>query len=199
MHEQMGGQHPYDVWLATEPTAPAEEIIAGVRQLGITMVAAEDARRQIRDGLSRPERQGLFGLLSAGFVSAALLTVLGFLVFAVVGFQRRFVELGLLRALGLSVPQMAGYLAGEQAAIIGAGTGLGTAVGVSASRLFIPFLQGGSGHGPPVLPFVVRIAWAQLPAIYALLAAMFLVAVVALTLLLLRMKMFEAVKLGEAV
>ena len=75
------------------------------------------------------------------------------------------------------------------------GGAVGTAVGLAASRLFIPFLQ----VGPQVPPFVVRIAWSELGAIYAVFGAMFAVAVVALGALLGRMKVFEAVKLGEAV
>jgi hypothetical protein len=57
----------------------------------------------------------LFGPLSTSFFAAALLTVLDYLVFEVVGFQRRFVTLGTLRALELSTRQRAGQLAGELA------------------------------------------------------------------------------------
>jgi hypothetical protein len=46
------------------------------------------------------------------------LTVLGFLFSSVLSFQRRFVELGMLRAIGLSVRQLGAVLAWEQALII---------------------------------------------------------------------------------
>lgn len=196
VHEGLGGTYPYDVWLATGAVPSGEQIVSGVRGLGITVVTAQDARQEIREAQTRPERQGLFGLLSVGFLAAAALTVLGFLVYAVISFRQRFVELGMLRAIGLSTGQMAAYLAGEQAALIAAGMGLGTAIGVAAARLFIPFLQVGDGQVPP---FVVHVAWDQIATIYALFGAMFLAAVAALTLLLRRMRVFEAVKLGEAV
>jgi putative ABC transport system permease protein len=147
----------------------------------------------------RPERQGLFGLLSVGFLAAAALTVLGFLVYAVVSFRRRFIELGMLRAVGLSVTQMALFLTGEQAIVILTGAGLGTALGVLASQLFIPFLQVGTDKYAQVPPFVVQIAWGQLWTIYAVFGAMFLIAVGVLVALLIRMKIFEAVKLGESI
>ena len=63
----MDGLYPYDVWLAADRRAPGEQIAAEVRALGITVVTAEDARALIDAEQSRPERQGLFGLLSAGF------------------------------------------------------------------------------------------------------------------------------------
>ena len=149
------------------------------------------------DEQTRPERQGLFGLLSVGFLAAAALTVLGFLVYAVVSFQRRFIELGMLRAVGLSAAQMAGYLTGEQALLILTGAGVGTALGVWASSLFIPYLQVGADKTALVPPFVVQIAWGELWTIYAVFGVMFILAVVVLIALLLRMRVFEVVKLGE--
>lgn len=199
VHEGLGGQYPYNVWLETDPAVPTDEVVAGVRQLGIQVVTAEDASQQIIEAQTRPERQGVFGLLSVGFFAAAVLTVLGFLVYAVVSFQRRYIELGMLRAIGLSAPQMAGYLASEQALTVLSGMGLGTGIGVLASFLFIPFLQVGFGSSAQVPPFIVQIAWDQLLNIYAVFGLMFVVAVLVLIILLMRMKVFEAVKLGETV
>jgi putative ABC transport system permease protein len=197
VYEGMGGTFPYSVWLATDPVVSSQEIVAGVRDLRLAVASASDARATIAAEQTRPERQGLFGLLSVGFLASAALTVLGFLVYAVVSFQRRFIELGVLRAVGLSVGQMAGYLAGEQAVLILTGGGLGTALGIWASILFIPYLQVGVGKTAQVPPFVVQIAWGQLWTIYAVFGAMFVLAVAVLIGLLVRMRIFEAVKLGE--
>jgi putative ABC transport system permease protein len=176
---------------------PGEEVVTGVREQGLIVVTASDSRATILAEQTRPERQGLFGLLSVGFLAAAALTVLGFLVYAIGSFQRRFIELGMLRAVGLSALQMAGYLAGEQALLILTGAGLGTGLGVSASSLFIPYYQVGADKTALVPPFVVHIAWSELRTIYAVFGAMFVVAVSVLIALLVRMKVFEAVKLGE--
>ena len=199
VHEGLGGTYPYNVWLATDPAADGQTVVEGARRLGFAVVAGQDARQTILAEQNRPERQGLFGLLSVGFLAAAALTVLGFLVYAVVSFQRRFIELGMLRAIGLSVSQMSAYLAGEQAILILTGVGLGTALGLLASSIFIPYFQVGSDKTALVPPFVVQIAWEQLGTIYAIFGVMFVLAVAVLLILLLRMKIFEAIKLGEAV
>ncbi|MDX9829673.1 MAG: FtsX-like permease family protein [Anaerolineae bacterium] len=199
IHNALGGAYPYDVWLATDPAVESEEIVEGVRDLGLVVVTARDARQAIARAQTQPERQGLFGLLSVGFIAAAVLTVIGFLLYAIVSFQRRFIELGMLRAIGLSKKQMAGYLAGELAALILTGVSLGTGLGVWASTLFIPYFQVGEGKTALVPPFVIQLAWEQLGIILAIFAAMFVLAVVALAVLLNRMRVFEAVKLGETV
>jgi putative ABC transport system permease protein len=199
IHNALGGTYPYDVWLATDPLAASDAVVEGVRDLGLVVVTARDARETIASEQTRPERQGLFGLLSVGFIAAAVLTVIGFLVYAVVSFQRRFIELGMLRAIGLSTWQMAAYLAGELAVLILTGVALGAGLGVWASTLFIPYFQVGSDKTALVPPFVVQVAWQQLGVILVIFGAMFVLAVVVLAVLLTRMRVFEAVKLGETV
>jgi putative ABC transport system permease protein len=197
--EQEGGQFPYEVWLRLSPDANHKTITDGVSELGLRTFDQGYATEQITVEWGRPERQGVFGLLSAGFVAAAFLTLLGFLFYALLSFQRRFVELGMLRAIGLSVRQLAMLLTCEQALIIGAGMLAGTLIGVSASTLFIPFLQVRGGEHPQTPPFEVQIAWEQIGIIYLVFGAILVGAVVLTLLLLRRMKLFQAVKLGEAI
>ena len=195
--QQMGDEYPYDVWLTTDSERPTKDVVADLEAIGFQIIGYDDARETILEEQTRPARQGLFGVLSVGFLAAAGLTVLGFLLYAVFSFRQRFIELGVLRAIGLSVEQMAAFLAGEQMALIIAGAAVGTGLGVWASQLFIPFLQVRSGFHPHTPPFVVRIAWPDIFQVYAIFGAMLLVAVAVMLILLIRMRVFEAVKLGE--
>jgi putative ABC transport system permease protein len=139
----------------------------------------------------RPERQGLFGVLSVGFLASAVLTVLGFLLYALFSFRRRFIELGTLRAIGLSTRQLGIFLVCELAFLIILGLSAGTWIGITISDLFIP-----TANTPP---FVVEIAWFALTRLYMLFGALFIAAFSVLIVLLMRMKVFEAIKLGETV
>jgi putative ABC transport system permease protein len=176
-----------------------EQIVDGVRDLRLRVVDWDAPLDQVRVEQQRPERQGLFGLLSVGFLAAALLTVLGFLLYAFFSFRRRFIELGILRAIGLSAGQMAVFLAWELAFLILTGAIVGTALGAWISELFIPYLQIGAGPSAQIPPFVVEIAWSSILRIYGLFGALFVAALAVLVILLLRMKIFQAVKLGETV
>jgi putative ABC transport system permease protein len=198
-HEQQGGQYPYDVWLRLAPDADHRTISVGMAELGLKTFERGFAPEQIVTERERPERQGFYGLLSVGFVASAFLTVLGFLFYSVLSFQRRFVELGMLRAIGLSTRQLGTLLGWEQALIIGAGVLAGTLIGVGASQLFIPFLQVRRGQNSQIPPFLVEIAWNQIGIIYATFGVMLVLAVVVMVFLLRRMKLFQAVKLGEAI
>jgi len=193
----MGNEFLYDVWLATDKQRSTEAIVNDLTGVGYTILDYRDAPEIILTQQTRPSRQGLFGVLSVGFIGAAGLTVLGFLLYAIFSFRQRFIQLGVLRAIGLSVGQMIAFLAGELIALIAMGGVIGTALGVWTSYLFIPFLQVESGPHPRTPPFVVQVAWSDIDRIVALFGAMLLVGVVTMTILLVRMRVFEAVKLGE--
>ncbi len=197
--EQQGGQYPYEVWLRLRDGTTPRAVGVGAADLGLKISPEAYAPTDISVEQDRPERQGLYGLLSVGFVSAAALTALGFLFYSLLSFQRRFVELGTLRAIGLSTGQLSALLGWEQALLIGVGMLGGTLIGVSASLLFIPFLQVRGGQHPQIPPFVVQIAWGQIGIIYLVFGGMLMGAILLTIGLLRRMKLFQAVKLGESV
>jgi putative ABC transport system permease protein len=198
--EEAGYRLPYEVWMKVGPQFDHSAIESQVySKLGVGLLSFKDAERDVLTAQQQPERQGVFGVLSIGFAAGAILTVIGFLLYALFSFRRRFIELGVLRAVGLSVGQMVAFLAWELAVLILVGLAAGTGLGVLVSRLFIPYLQVGTTCAAQVPPYVVIIAWPEILRIYALFVGLFVVALGGLALLLVRIKIFEAIKLGETI
>ena len=195
--ERAGGRFPYDVWLRTDPLADVASVAQQLPRSELSQASMQMALLAVEREQARPERQGLFGVLSVGFIASALATVLGFLLYAMFSFRRRFVELGVLRAIGLSAGQMTLFLAWELAFLILVGLAAGTGIGIGISHLFIPFLQLGVGATARVPPFVVEIPWPTVIRVAELFGLLFVAALAALASLLLRMRIFEAIKLGE--
>jgi putative ABC transport system permease protein len=196
--DEMGGQYPYDVWINRAPDAKVGDIVSGVRGMGIAVVDARDAATLIAEEQAQPRRQGLFGLLSVGFIAAGALTLLGFLLSALLSARRRAIDLGVLRALGMSGFQVAVELIIEQVLLVLAGVGAGTGIGLLAARLVVPLLQVGAGPHPGTPFYPPQIAWEQVSLIYLVFAAALLLTLFALSVTLGRMKLFQAVKLGDA-
>ncbi len=200
LFEQAGGEFPYQVLLKTNPNADFRTVDEQqMNQLKIPILTWQSAQGLVADAQQRPERQGLFGFLFIGFAAAAVLTALAFLLYVLFSFQRRFIELGVLRAAGLSVWQMGGYLVWELTFLIVAGGVIGTVLGVIASKVFIPFLQIGMDAASLTPPFDVIIAWSSIFQIYILFGILFALTLFALVILFRRMKIFQAIKMGESV
>jgi putative ABC transport system permease protein len=198
--ELAGGESPYRVWVKADPALDFDQVANfEIRSLNFRVVSWDAAPPAINEVQRRPEQQGVFGFLFIGFAASAVLTVVGFLLYALFSYQRRFIELGVLRAGGLSRSQMGIYLAFELLFLILVGGGAGTALGTLISRQFIPSLQIGNDLTSRVPPFQVVIAWDAIYQIYSLFAVLFAITLVVLIGLLLRMKIFQAIKLGETV
>jgi len=177
--------------------ADFENIVRDANSRGLGVIKWDVPLLGVAQDQRQPVRQGLFGVLSVGFLAAIFLTVLGFFLYSFFSFRRRFVELGVLRAIGLSSAQMTRFLAWELIFLIFTGITIGTGLGVAVSNLFIPYLQIGEGLRAQYPPFIVEISWEPILPIYLLYGLLFLLALAVLVFLLMRMRIFEAVKLGE--
>jgi putative ABC transport system permease protein len=200
LFQQTGSDLSYYVFLKTDPNLnfvnTGEKVLPEINP-GVFNWQAADLLIQAEQ--QRPERQGLFGMLFIGFAAAAVLTVLAFLLYVLFSFQRRFIELGVLRASGLSNGQMTSYMAWELAFLVLLGGLAGTVLGVWASNLFIPYMQVGSDASSLVPPFDILINWQAVFQIYFVFGILFVVTLMIVVTLLRRMKVFQAIKLGETV
>ncbi|MCY4145758.1 MAG: FtsX-like permease family protein [Chloroflexi bacterium] len=180
-----------------EPGFDSREFQRALLQRGAAGVSLEEPISRINREQSRPERQGLFGLLSIGFITSSLATMIGFLLYTIFSYQRRYVELGILRAIGLSRGSMMRSVAWELGLLIALGLALGLGIGLLVSALYIPYMQFVSSLEGVVPPYLVSMAWAEIAQIVALFFFTFVLIMAILLVILRRMRIFQAVKLGE--
>ena len=196
-YEKLGRETAYDVLLKTAPGLTAGEVAKQALDLNIITIQYHDTRQKIFEAQQQPDRQGLFGTLSAGFLVMTALTMIGFMVYALLSFRRRAIELGTLRALGLSARQMSVYLIFTQIALVGLGALAGSVIGIGISFLFIPLLQvTGSALIAPIPAFIPRIDWQNISLLYAALGAALSLVLIFSLLFLRRLRVFEVVKMG---
>ena len=81
--------------------------------------------------------------------------------------QRRLQQFGVLRAIGLGTGQLLVMAGVEYLGVVLYGLGAGTASGIAASYLFVPYLQFTGEAGRPIPPFVAHIAWREIAGIAA--------------------------------
>jgi putative ABC transport system permease protein len=148
--------------------------------------------------VDQPERVGLFGVLNVGFLATGLMPGIGFVLYSYASLRRRFIQLGILQAIGLSVKQLIGYLALEQFILMGMAIGLGAVIGLVTSKLFVPFLQISTETGTPIPPFEVLIGWAESAWLSLAFGLVLFMTMIGTIYYLAQMKVFQAVKMGES-
>lgn len=188
---------PYDVWLRVKRDARLADIVQALRDNGVWVIGIDDVRAMLVKGRKEPQRMGLFGMLSTGFIVSVVITLMGFFFYTFLSLRQRFLQFGILRAIGLSVGQLIAMLFIEQVLSVGAAVAIGTVLGGWASRLFLPFTKVSADLTGTVPEFVIVVSPADLLKIYIVLGGMLLFGLVGLVIVLSHMRLHQAVKLGE--
>jgi len=198
IHESTGGEKPWEVWLEVRDDVGYDALVQSVDDLGYVVMHGSDSRALIDEARQRPERTGLFGFLSIGFIFTIALSMLAQIIYALLSFRQRFIQFGMIRAIGLSSAQLALSLSTELALITLVGVGGGLVSGLLTSQLFIPFLQVGFTAAELVPPYLVNIAWGDIIKAVAAIVITSLATNFGVIFFLSRIKVFEALKLGES-
>jgi putative ABC transport system permease protein len=120
------------------------------------------------------------------------------LIFWFFSLSQRVVGFGILRAMGLSRAQLTGMLLLEQLFTTGLSAVAGIGIGTAASRLFLRFLQDGNGEGArQVPPFRVVFEADDALKLYIAVGVMLTAGACLLLLQLRRLRITQAIKLGE--
>ena len=188
---------PYDVWLKMEPDALVQDIIPVLQDKGIELASINSMRSELATQSKHPARGGVFGILSLGFLVTIIVSLSGYILFWFFNLSRRVVQIGILRAMGLSRKQLTGMLMLEQIFTAGLSIGLGIVLGKVASLLFLPFLQTTDNSANQVPPFRVVFEAADTNRLYIVVGVMMAIGVGLLVVHIRRLKVHQAVKLGE--
>lgn len=187
----------YDVWLKMKEKAPLALAIEELQKSGIELVSVKDVRSELAIQSKHPTRGGIFGILSMGFLISVIISLIGYLLYWFFNLSSRVVQFGILRAMGLSRRQLTGMLLLEQIFTAGLSIGIGILLGKLASRLFLPFLQSAENAKMQVPPFRIIFDAKDTMQLYAVVGVMMLTGATLLFMQIRRLRVHQAVKMGE--
>ncbi|MBO7743924.1 ABC transporter permease [Paenibacillus sp. MWE-103] len=188
---------PYEVWLKMKPGALTAPIMKQLENAGIELADVKDVRIELAAQSKHPTRGGVFGILSLGFLVSIIISLTGYILFWFFNLSGRIVQFGVLRAMGLSRRQLTGMLLLEQVFTAGLSIGLGIVIGKIASLLFLPFLQTTENVANSVPPFRVVFDAKDTNQLYIVVACMMLMGALLLLAHIRRLRVHQAVKMGE--
>ncbi|WP_424768317.1 ABC transporter permease [Paenibacillus sp. sgz302251] len=188
---------PYEIWLKMEPDAKVAPIIEELQKAGVELASVKDVRSELISQAKHPTRGGVFGILSLGFLVSVIITLAGYVLYWFFNLSGRVVQFGVLRAMGLSRKQLTGMLLLEQLFTAGLAIGLGVLIGKVVSLLFLPFLQTTENVAETVPPFRVVFESSDTNQLFIVVGVMMTIGALLLFLHIRRLKVHQAVKMGE--
>lgn len=128
---------PAEYWLAVDD-AQAERIAETLREIPFQSTQVAPQHERMRSLRADPVALGMIGALSIGFVAAIVFALIGFVTSAAVSVRERLTEFALLRAIGLSPRQLAGWLLLEHGFLLLVSLVFGTLLGLLLAWLVLP-------------------------------------------------------------
>jgi putative ABC transport system permease protein len=188
---------PYEIWMKTDPEVTSKEIYEEIEEKKLGVLEIKDSKQMVIQRKNDPMLQGTNGALTMGFIVTMIVCTLGFLIYWILSIEKRTLQFGILRAMGLTIRKVIGIIACEQIIISGTAIIVGILAGGITSDLFIPLLQIVYGSAEQVPPFKVMAYRGDYIKLYMIILAMLLLGFAVLGRLIASIRINQAIKLGE--
>ncbi len=185
-----------EIWVRTEGSeigAASVRLPAGSRPSTVLEAAAERNRFTL-DPLIET---GWQGVLLIAFITIAVLSSLGMLIYSYLAAQARKLDFAVLRTMGLSAGQILRLVGLEQLLIVVIGVVAGSLVGARVGLLILPSLELTEAGGRVVPPYVMEVSWLSVSVAYGVIAAVFLASVALLVVFFSHLALHRVLRIGE--
>jgi putative ABC transport system permease protein len=188
---------PYEVWAKMAPDATSQALYEDIQSKGLEMENIIDLNQQMIEKKNDPLLQGTNGALTLGFIVTLCICAVGFYIYWILSIKSRALQFGIMRAMGMTFKSVVRMLALEQVLISIVAILIGIVIGGIASEMFVPMLQMVYAASDQVPPFVVTASRADYYKVYAIVAVILTTGFAAIGYLISRIKISQAIKLGE--
>jgi putative ABC transport system permease protein len=164
---------------------------------GIHVKKFVDREKDMKDVVLDPLLQGTNGVLTMGFIVTIILCGVGYLIYWVMSIRSREMLFGVLRACGMHKKEIFHMLINEQifSGLFSILVGIG--VGKVASDMFVPVLQTAYAASNQILPMKLITNPDDMLRLYGVIGAVMVICLLVLLVLVLKMNVAKALKLGE--
>lgn len=188
---------PYEIWIKKEKGATAKQVYDALDASRLDIINIDDASQEIIKQKNDPMLQGTNGVLTLGFLVSMAIAITGFIIYWVLSLKSRVLQFGIIRAMGLEQRRVSWMLIWEHLLISGTAIVVGIAIGRASSALFVPLIQLVYASSEQVPPFRIVIQPQDFLQIYIIGLFMITIGIFLFRLIISRLNVHQALKLGE--
>lgn len=194
---QKWGLQPYEIWIKLQDGYDSQDIYDWIQSVDAHVAKYVDKPRDLKSAEEDPLLQGTNGVLTMGFLVTLLLCAVGYLIYWIMSIRSREMIFGVLRASGMHKGELFHMLMNEQifSGVFSVLVGIG--IGKLTSVMFVPMLQQAYAATNQALPMKLVTDSADMIRLYGVIAAVMIICLAVLILLLFKLNVTKALKLGE--
>ena len=186
---------PYEVWLKIEGST--DFFYKWAEENKITFKEFSDLSNDMIGLKNDPYFQITNGMLTITFIVVLVLCAIGFLIFWITSIRSRELIFGIYRAMGMSMGELIRMLVNEH--VFGSLLPIlfGAGIGLLASKMFLPLIQIAYSPKVETLPAKIVMSGSDLVKIALVVTLMLTGCIAVISALLSKIKINQALKLGE--
>lgn len=188
---------PYQVWMRKADGATSAMVYEELEEMSVPITSLSDADADVIRMKNDAMMQGLNGYFTLSFLVTMLITFVGFFIYWILTIQGRMLQFGILRSMGLSRLSVILALFWEQIFVSVTAIVAGIGLGALSAILFGPILESNVNLSEQILPFQVVAYPEDYGRIVLIVGMILVIAAVVLSRIICRMRINEALKLGE--
>jgi len=194
---QKWGVQPYEVWIGLREGYDSGGVYQWIQDKDVRLSKYVDKATDVKKTVEDPLLQGTNGVLTMGFMVTILLCAVGYLIYWIMSIRSREMIFGVLRACGMHKGELFHMLMNEQifSGVFSVLAGIG--IGRLTSVMFVPMLQQAYAAADQVLPMRLVSDAADQARLYVVIAGVMLTCLAVLILLIFKLNVAKALKLGE--
>ncbi len=194
--QQIWGKEPYEIWMKLKG-ADTNFFYDYIKKNEISVSSIKDRKQAVLGIRKDSVFQGTNGILTMSFIVILVLCSIGYLIYWILSISGRELLFGVFRAMGMSKREIIHMLINEQLFTGGLAIVLGGGIGVLASKLYIPMIQISYSGDNQVLPLEIMTKSSDMVRLFVIVALVFVVCMMVLASLVKKLKIAQALKLGE--
>lgn len=190
-------KYPYQIWIKKAPGISDKYIYDSMKSFDMGITEFSSMSYNLYTAKNELFLKGTNAVLTLCFLSIAVITIIGFIIYWIISLKSRVLQFGIYRSLGLSSSGVSKLLILEQVLTLGSSILLGSILGVLTGQMFMPIIKGlwyYNKYAIPVKNINYNNEYLQLGVIIALI---FVFSLFVLKRYISSLKIHQAVKLGE--
>ena len=189
------GIFPYQIWL--NMNGDTSSLYTFLENDNVQLTSLVDGTEKKEDISTDPLFQGTNGILTMSFITILLICCIGYVIYWMLSIRSRELLFGIFRAMGMTRNEIIHMLINEQVFTGAFGIIFGLGIGWLASYLFVPIIQIAYSAADRVLPLELITKNSDVARLVIIIAVMFIICLGILINQVFRMKISQALKLGE--
>lgn len=193
--QSVWGVTPYQLWLKTD--GETGFIYDYAKENGVEYTDFKDSAADMVEVRNDTLFQGTNGILTMSFIVVLILCSAGFLIYWILSIRQRELLFGVFRAMGMRKGEIIHMLVNEHIFSSGISVIIGAVIGKAASVLFVPLVQIFYSAAEQAVPLEVVNERIDMIRLFGVVGVVILICMVILGVLISRINISQALKLGE--